>query len=616
MWQNIKKNHTKKFDAKLYSGHYYDYMLYKGETYVQTIDDINDMAIADFSSLNIIDGVLYSTVTWKNAVCADVVLNDIGLTGVDNGLISYDKDKISNREFLQLFLHSKKEIEDGDVRMFMTPVTGNTKLYSYPMYLVDDDDGSQYIAFKGGFYQGFFKLDGFDYQVLPSSFTNDIVMHFELRPRSDYDIDNSTVNTIHPENSGIFFFMGTRAENKFWPLYGVDSGTTCEIPLRDDSIDSYLTDCDGYISDYLEPKCKITNVTTWLDLESACTNCDITSGNNVTSGNTITEILNDPFDDDFLKIYDFFPDKPCECETSESYIINPKRTKNQCNKSSINTEYIQDDIGTIDFKDLTDSAGHQLNLRGYYELSESDNKFLMFDRTETGFTTNNWVEGSMVKLTGKKHFPDINYFLVMNRTETGYTTNNITEYYEQSSKDYNIYKDLRNNVFALRVNENGAIGYRYGVTDCSDENDNKYKIIEEYSKDGMVKSDEWNSINVRFAIINRTTDKCDKTSKKMRIMFYVNGFLKFISKELPALSFKRLDEVSEKQEAVPYSISLGGGSIGLLETITPDYYEVSKYIMPIERDFCGTFIGDVRSFIIYEGFMPYSSILNYLSKTE
>ena len=74
-----------------------------------------------------------------------------------------------------------------------------------------------------------------------------------------------------------------------------------------------------------------------------------------------------------------------------------------------------------------------------------------------------------------------------------------------------------------------------------------------------------------------------------------------------------LDDIYQRQEAVPYNMSLGGGSIGLLETILPDYYALPEYLLPIERDFCGTFIGDIKSFKIYEGFINYSSIANYLS---
>ena len=101
--------------------------------------------------------------------------------------------------------------------------------------------------------------------------------------------------------------------------------------------------------------------------------------------------------------------------------------------------------------------------------------------------------------------------------------------------------------------------------------------------------------------------------RKMRIMIYVNGFLKFISKEINTLSFRALDEIYQKQEGVPYNISLGGGTIGLMETIMPRYYDVSKYVFPIEKDFCGTFIGDIKSFKMYLGFIDYCAIKNYLS---
>jgi hypothetical protein len=63
---------------------------------------------------------------------------------------------------------------------------------------------------------------------------------------------------------------------------------------------------------------------------------------------------------------------------------------------------------------------------------------------------------------------------------------------------------------------------------------------------------------------------------------------------------------------VPYNISLGGGSIGLLETISLNYYDISEYILPIEKDYCGTFLGDIKSFKIYNGFIDYNSIQKFL----
>ena len=539
MHQNIKNKYSRKLDSKLYNGHYYDFMLYKGEAIRQSLDDIENMAIADFSSFTIISGKLYSDVVWADAINGGVEMKDIGMTGVDNGFITFDRSKISNKEFLELFFHSEYDIESGDTRLFMTPVTGNTQAFSYPMYLVESGD-SKYLAFKGGFYQGFFKLYGFEYQVLPSNISHDMVLHFEIRPRTDYTTCETVVNDLHPDNSGIFFFMGARAENKFWNLYnGEDS---------DREKDNIIT--DGYLND------------------------------------------------DYLMR-----------DVCESFYDNPFENE------YFNDEYLGDDsMGNIE--DYTDSQGNSLVQNGQFTI-DTDNKFIFFNQTPTGFTVDNWIEGSILRLYGRKAWKNPNYFPIMNQTPTGYTVDNIDQYLEEYEENggarekYDVDKDIRNNVFALRITENGAIGYKYGVLDCDAED--HYSVIEEYSKDGIIDMDKWNYVNVRFAILNPTFNKCDNRQRKMKIMIYVNGFLVFISKELNALKFKELNDVYTKQEGVPYNISLGGGSIGLLETIMPRYYDISNYILPIERDFCGTFFGDIKSFKIYLGFIDYYSIKNYLS---
>ena len=102
----------------------------------------------------------------------------------------------------------------------------------------------------------------------------------------------------------------------------------------------------------------------------------------------------------------------------------------------------------------------------------------------------------------------------------------------------------------------------------------------------------------------------------MKLYFYVNGNLVFISKELDEFNFKELNDNYEKQEAVPFNISLGGGTQGLLESVLPDYYQFSEYMFPIEKDFCGTFLGDIKSFKIYNGYIDYSTIKNYLLKNN
>lgn len=523
MHQNIKNKHSRRLDAKLFNQKYYDFMLYKGEVACDCSSNLDDMTIADFSDLLVENDTLYSTIEWSGSTNDGVVMCDIGMTGIDNGFIYFDKDQTTDDKFLDIFFNTSYRIKSGDTRLFLTPLRSNTKLYSYNSEIIQSGD-TRYLSLKGGFYQGFFKLFGYDYQVLPDKIYSDMVLHFDLRPRTDYEIPENSVNNSHSGNTGIFFFMGTRAENKFWELY--------------------------------------------------------------TSGNVVTnEEDDDYFGDDFLD-------------------------NDLANIECINS-----------YSALTDSAGHQLNENGYYDIS-TDNKFIFFNRTDTGFTVDNWIDGAIVKLEGTKK-KNINYFPWLNRTDTGFTVDNIDELQDyinsiegkteeelEKEAQNEILKDVRNNVFALRVTPDGAIGYKYGILDCN--NENHYSVIEEYSKPGMVENDKWNSVNVRFAILNPSTNKCDTRPRKMRIMIYVNGFLKFISKELDALSFKELNDVYEKQEAVPYNISLGGGAIGLLEALFPKNCEIKKF-SPIEEDFCGTFIGDIKGFKIYLGFIDYCAIKNYLS---
>ena len=564
MRQNIKNNHTKAFGVKLHGGNYHDFMLFKGDTMEMNEAYLDSLSIVDFSHLDVKNNTLYSSIIWDKSINEGVSLNNIGFTGVDNGLISFRRDKVTNEEFLNIYLNSELNIASGDTRLFLNPVIGNTLDTDYPLYIKEDNDG-KYISCQGGFYQGFFKLHGHKYQVLPNKLENDWLFHFELRPRTDYISDSNIANDKHPENKGIFFFMGTRAENKFWPFYKKEKseltqGIKYEGWAKDENIpflkDDYFAANDNYFSNNEEVLSK-----TIIDK----------------NGTQIITTCNNYYIDDYYND---------ECiENNGKFVEN---------------DYIGSDI-SADISDFKDSEGHNIDEWGLTEI-ESDNKFLMFDRTASGFTTKNWVEGSKITISRKQHWPNANYFLLMNRTETGYTTSTIDSYNEEHSYDFNIYKDIRDNVFALRITDEGAIGYRYGVFNC--ENIDKYELIEEYSKKGIINNDNWNTVNVR----------CVKISdNKMRLMFYVNGFLVFKSKELKSFNFKSLDEIQEKQEGVPYNISLGGGSLGLMETVLPNYYAISDYILPIERDFCGTFIGDIKTFKMYEGFIDYSSITNYLS---
>lgn len=721
MLQNIYQNSTRQLATKLYTGHYSDFMIHRGGAIAP--QDPDNLAVAEFCCpFSFKEGYkLVSTRTWEDSVNEGTELKDIGFTGIDNGFITYNKSKISNQAFLEIFTNSKYTIPSSDFTFFLTPVSGNTGRFDFPTSYIESEDEC-FMSFKGGFYQGFYKLEGFDYEVLPNDVLDNRVLHFDIRPRTDYDIKENTINYLHPENNGIFFYMGLRAENKMMVFYNESNGSLnpflkdpkhkdtenpknkpylsdeldqrkyfsneynspmdCAIDAPDNpnvdepsgcdckgngsytsSIDDLYNDgiswindcgclckpddsredCDGYFKDdYIEekgkPKDELFNIEFPHQENSANNSLDEYAYNTGQCENPMPITKNCHCNDKGAvkkKSFtpgDFYEDNTtgisdcngCDCKKENcgctvidcsKYYGDDYMHSNDCGKGnkSIDEDYMKSDIILDEDKlkdTLTDSEGHALSQKGYYEI-ETDNKFLLFDRTQEGVTVDTYIDGMKVSLEGRNDWGNVNLFALMNRTSTGYTVSSIDSYYESHTKPYDLYKDIRNNAFALRITENGAVGYRYGILDCDAES--HYSVVEEYTKDNMVKKDEWNSINVRFIILPPRKNKCDKRKRKMKIMIYINGFLKLVSRELPTFDFRALDECREKQEGVPYSVSLGGGTLGLLEMIMPDYYKVSNYCFPIERDFCGTFIGDIKCFRIYEGSIDYSSILNYLS---
>ena len=100
----------------------------------------------------------------------------------------------------------------------------------------------------------------------------------------------------------------------------------------------------------------------------------------------------------------------------------------------------------------------------------------------------------------------------------------------------------------------------------------------------------------------------------MKLYFYVDGNLVFVSKELPEFRFRELDDIKEKQETVPFNISLGGGTQGLVDGIWIDFHKNPEYKLPLEKNFCGTFLGDIMSFKFYDCFIDYKTINEHVFK--
>lgn len=468
-----------------------------------------------------------SAFTYSEACSQGLDLENFGLTSMDNGYTLFQRDEVTNKEFYDLYTKTHYVLDADDLRVHLYAVSGNTDRYEYPMSI--NEDGT--IKLNGGFYQGFFHHKN-DYMVLPSQLRSGDIwnLEFVLRPRDYEPESDKTLNDQYPENKGIFFYIGTRAENKWIYLY--DNKLSGETSIEQDGVYDTL-DCD---------------------------------------------LIED--DDEYLDEDIIEPEIPIDDFTFE--------TSNGFKLDSANDEYVI-----------------------------SDNKFLMFDRTCSGLTADNAQGNEEVMLTWKKGFSwerllsylhqipsgyttgDVyvdtewkNSFLFFNRSCTGLTAPDAEALYtdDWAFDNYDaFYKDIYENALAFVINEDGSVGYRYLIKDCDAPNEGHYAVISGSSYSGMVQMDEWVKINV----------KIKSSEHVMKLYFYVNDKLKYITKELPKLNLHDLEELDEKEEGVPFNISIGGGTQGLAETILPHYMLNPTEVYPLESHFGGTFIGDFKSFKFY-----------------
>jgi hypothetical protein len=516
---NINNHNFNKYDLRLSNSDYWDLFLTFDEFPVTPCTGVysgSSLAVHyDFNNSSIFSGTtIYSLTTWDGAVNSGVTMNDIGLTGIDNGLFTYNKvsGDTSNISLVNILTGSTITLTPGDNRLILNPVTGSTGLFVYDTKLVTPNSGltsvGTYLELCGGFYQGYYKLDGYDYEVLPTRVPKAWVAEFWLRKSDSCSgTTGTTLNDENPNNEGFFFYMGTRAENKFWNCFdGLNTGGTC------------------------------------------------------TTGST---------------------------------------------------------SGCTDFKEtnVTTSSGVPLCPSGMTTEYNTDNNFLLFSRgvgglmayQYTGQTTN--IINPVTEITD-----DRNPFLIYSRADGGNNcdgstgaTGSLSSTYSGSTSllsQTNPLADIIDNAIGFRITSDGSIGYRLLTVTATCVNEvtvSGTSIEENYSISGTVENDIWSHVAIRF-VADYKIEGCDLETNPSRLgtlYFYINGKLKHYVEGFSEFIAKRLFDNKEKQQGVPFNISLGGGSQGLVESITfdgPDPYDVN---MPIATNFAGTFIGDISQFKFY-----------------
>ena len=650
---NLKVNNYDNLYLRLNGDEYWDFFVNKDAYGAFKLNGLYDNCLISYIDLcdtECTDGSewIYSKsgYTWDKSLSVGYTLYNISYTGVDNGLFTYRKDRITNKDFFELFQNNKLEVPENDTRLKLHAVSGNTLQYEYPMEI-----GECYTKLNGGFFQGFFKTECDKYQVLPSNFEDGDNLYFEFTlKKCDFEPQSDkTLNDKYPENKGIFFYIGTRAENKWIYMYDkedVDGLEECyqlgvedfveggEIDKKDHIIGNFYEpnpDFEGYdpfeLGDYTnynyyddnlyaDDYCDWNDMYDYLEIESEKKPKIIDEN---ARHSTLTWCCGEINDDDFI-LKPWF--RGCGCPISYKKVPKPKDPfdpnplkgcvefgdeylvdNGELMSVDEAMDYIEAELDISDFEYVTDNGFKLSEANQYYFYT--DNKFLFFNRTCTGKTVHNWVEGTQFMYYGRRSKFKGNLFILMNRTKTGYTVHNIDALRDQSANEYNPYNDLYNNALAFRITDNGEIGYRMLTMDCDKEGRDKTSIIEGYSFENVIPDCEWAVVTVRMMF----------TFGKMKLMFYVNGKLVYITKDLPMIDLKALNDLYEKQEGVPYNISLGGGTQGLAETILQNYMLNPTRVYPLEKNFAGTFIGYISSFKIYNCFMEHM-IINHNYKYE
>lgn len=152
------------------------------------------------------DSELISLNKWRYSKSFKQNIYDYGLTAFDNG--TTDKME-STKEILTtdnvLVLNRVgKNIVDNPTKNEIRPYSATTIYDEYGIQEISDDLG-RYFNLDGGYFQGFFKLEGYDYEVLPTRYEKGITIENLL--------------FINENSQGLFFTIGVRSEDKYNPHY-------------------------------------------------------------------------------------------------------------------------------------------------------------------------------------------------------------------------------------------------------------------------------------------------------------------------------------------------------------------------------------------------------------
>jgi hypothetical protein len=580
---------------------------------------------------------------------------DIGLTGTDNGLVENIKgDEIYfTNGFFDESLKFERLYFDRRLKMFQ--VTGYTdspnvrfsgfdKTVLYEVVSKEDSVG-KYHELYGGFYQGFYKLFGYDYEILPERMNKGWTVEMLLKPRLSNEYTPSsgetTLNELYPENKNMFFYFGARAENKYY--HHADGIPNC------------------FVSGY-------NRVTTPLaGCLQTCACCNV----NVTNSRCIfvypprsVDNLHDPHANYGCDKCKGVPDAKiscgCSCYDPHCTTCGWECQTHTCELLITLPELPQIDIvgdilsTTVNFdlcevEPLTpvctptcttcDNCDTCYDTTGYTSIENTCESNPLFDAMDNGLG---------FKLCGEPENPQIGV-RVLRFTGDCVTTGSCSTSGITYTTGYTVDEYCTPPIYPFCLEQNPDwlleehwfqvnfvwerytwldtcdLWYRGGLGDITEE-----KYLESLANNTMAlitvpythqlcnidpEKIKWVSLNEKWLL--------DKEYRNGRLKIYVNGKLFYTIEDFKEIIPRALTTDKEKQVGVPYNISWGGGTQGLRENLilsgctlgeppyiqdpesfpTNDFIgtslEGSKTNIVLEQSFAGTFEGGISQFRMY-----------------
>jgi hypothetical protein len=186
----------------------------------------------------------YSLTKWTGAVSDNINLIDFGLTGFDNGRTNkmWSGYTLTPQDNIFSMYRIGYNIVHNPTTGETSGMTITTEFDPYYISGVTTGTSGNYFELNGGYLQGFFKLQGYNYELLPSRYNNGITVE--------------TLVHLNTGSSGIFYMMGVRAEDKYNPnftgestLNGIVSGGTIVDVTK---ISGVTTSENNYLDAYQE----------------------------------------------------------------------------------------------------------------------------------------------------------------------------------------------------------------------------------------------------------------------------------------------------------------------------------------------------------------------------